>query len=119
MENDDLYEIGEQLRRGECPELRRNILCVLDTLDVVSGKWTIPVAMAIIKGKTRFSDIRDFWPGLTDKVLSKTLNHLIDNRMVEKTDDAYTITPHGVSLYKVVREMSDWGKRHRRVMLGL
>lgn len=114
---EDLNVIGEELREKDCPDLRRNILSVLDTLDVLSGKWTVPVAMAIIKGRSRFSAIRDFWSGLTDKVLYTTLNHLILNRMVIKKGENYIITEHGVSLYKVIQEMCAWGQRHRHVML--
>jgi len=30
----------------------------------------------------------------------------------------YSITPHGLSLEKVIKELNNWGLRHRKKILG-
>lgn len=115
---ENLKEIGDNLRNKECPDLYRNILQIQDTLDVLSGKWKIPVLFAILKGHGRFSDILDFCPGITDKVLNNRLKELIENKMIKKRGTEYIMTEHGISLYRVVQELWRWGCRHRHVMLG-
>ncbi|MBD5357864.1 MAG: helix-turn-helix transcriptional regulator [Bacteroides sp.] len=115
---ENLKEIGDKLRYKECPELYRNIIQIQDTLDVLSGKWKIPILFAILKGHSRFSDIVDFCPGITDKVLNNRLKDLIDNKIIAKRGYDYIMTEHGVSLYRVIQELWRWGCRHRYVMLG-
>lgn len=115
---ENLKEIGDNLRNKECPELYRNILQIQDTLDVLAGKWKIPILFAVLKGHSRFSDILEFCPGLTDKVLNQRLKDLIENKMIEKRGNEYIMTEHGVSLYRVVQELWRWGCRHRHIMLG-
>ncbi len=118
MEEPDLKELGKHLQEKECPNIYRNILLIEDTLDVLSGKWKVPILFAVLKGNTRFSDILGFCHGLTDKVLNSKLKELIENRLIEKTGTEYRMTEHGVSLYRVMEELWRWGARHRQIMLG-
>ena len=77
---ENLNEIGENLRNRECPELYRNTLQIQDTLDVLAGKWKIPILFAVLKGDGKFTEIPEFCPGLTDKVLNNRLKDLIEKR---------------------------------------
>lgn len=117
MDEPDLKELGKQLQEKECPDIYHNILLIEDTLDVLSGKWKVPILFAVLKGNSRFSDILAFCHGLTDKVLNSKLKELIENRLIEKTDGEYHLTEHGVALYRVMEELWSWGGRHRRIML--
>ncbi|MBD5346001.1 MAG: helix-turn-helix transcriptional regulator [Bacteroides sp.] len=85
---------------------------------MLSGKWKISVMFAIHKGHGRFSDIIDFCPGLTDKVLNNRLKDLLNNKIITKHDNMYIMTEHGISLYRVIQEPWRWGCLHRHVMLG-
>lgn len=117
MEEKELKELGRYLQEKDCPDIYHNILLIEDTLDVLSGKWKVPILFAVLKGNSRFSDILAFCHGLTDKVLHSKLKELIENRMIEKEGTQYHMTEHGVALYRVMEELWSWGARHRRVML--
>lgn len=117
MDNLDLKELGRYLQEKECPDIYHNILLIEDTLDVLAGKWKVPILFAILKGKSRFSEILAFCSGLSDKVLNNKLKELLDNKLIEKQGQEYTMTEHGVSLYRVMEELWRWGARHRRIML--
>lgn len=117
MEEVDLKALGKYLQEKDCPDIYHNILLIEDTLEVLSGKWKVPVLFAVLKGNSRFTDILAFCHGLTDKVLNNCLKQLIDNRIIEKQDSEYHLTEHGVSLYRVMEELYAWGARHRKIML--
>lgn len=117
MEETDLKELGRYLQEKECPDIYRNIIMIEDTLDVLAGKWKVPILFAVLKGNSRFSDILHFCKGLTDKVLTSKLKELMENRMIEKVNGEYCMTEHGIALYRVMEELWSWGARHRRIML--
>lgn len=101
------------------------ILPVRDALDVLNGKWKLPIIIALSFGNKRFSEIAREIPGITDRMLSKELRDLEMNRLVKRTvyDSMpviveYSLTEYGDSLDKVVRELRNWGMRHRKVILG-
>lgn len=118
MEEVDLKELGRNLREKDCPDIYHNILLIEDTLDVLAGKWKVPILFAVLKGNSRFSDILGFCYGLSDKVLNNKLKELIEDRLIEKADNRYLLTEHGVALYRVMEELWSWGASHRRIMLG-
>ncbi|MBD5225300.1 MAG: helix-turn-helix transcriptional regulator [Bacteroidales bacterium] len=86
-----LQEIGENLRNKECPDLYRYMLRIQDALDVLSGKWKIPILFAILKGHGRFSDIIHFCPGLKDKILDNRLKNLSDNKIIQKQGNEHVL----------------------------
>jgi DNA-binding HxlR family transcriptional regulator len=49
---------------------------VRDTLDVINGKWKLPIIISISVGNDRFTDIQESIPGITPKVLAKELKEL-------------------------------------------
>ena len=61
------------------------ILPVRDTLDVLSGKWKLPILGALIFGKKRFKEIEREIPQITARMLSKELKDLEMNELVTRT----------------------------------
>ena len=119
-----MQEIAERIRENDCPDLKKNILFVQDTLDVLHGKWTVPILWAIFKGNYRFKDIQRFATGLSDKILSQKLKQLMEDGIVQRVEYQtyppsveYRLTDHGVSLYKVLAALMEWGGEHRQLML--
>ena len=101
------------------------MLPVKDALEVLNGRWKLPVIIALTFGDRRFKEIAREVPGITDKVLSKELKHLEIQKLVTRTVHdtfppklVYSITPHGRSLKKVIAALHDWGSMHRNVVLG-
>jgi DNA-binding HxlR family transcriptional regulator len=101
------------------------IRAVSDALEILNGKWKLPILVSLLTGKKRFKEIAKEVNGITDKMLSKELKDLEVNQLVKrKVFDSfppaveYTITPHGKTLQKVIVELRDWGMMHRRKIIG-
>ena len=121
---ENLQEKAERIRNNDCPDIRKNIVFVQDALDVLHGKWTVPILWAIFKGNYRFKDIQRFAPGISDKILSQKLKQMMEDKLVERIEYQtfppsveYHLTEHGVSLYKVLALLMEWGGEHRKLML--
>lgn len=102
------------------------ILPVRDALAVLSGKWKLPIIIALSFGNKRFSQIANEVPGITDRMLSKELRELELNKLVKRTvhDSVpvvveYSMTEYGRSLDKVIDELRKWGLRHRELVGNL
>ncbi|AKD58281.1 HxlR family transcriptional regulator [Spirosoma radiotolerans] len=108
--------------QSECAEY---IIPVRDALDVLYGRWKLPIIISLTFGSRRFKQIIEEIPGLTDKSLSKELKELESNQLItRKVYDSfpprveYSITEHGRSLSKVINELRDWGNQHRKKIIG-
>ncbi len=106
-------------------ECARAILPVKDALDILSGKWKIPIIIALSFGNKRFSQMAKEIPGITDKMLSKELRDLEVNQLVTRTvyDSVpviveYSMTTYGKTLEKLILELQSWGEKHRKRIIG-
>lgn len=112
-------QIHEQ---GECLKM---ILPVRDALEVLNGKWKLPIIISLSFGNKRFGEISKEINGITDKMLSKELKELEVNKMITRTvydtfppTVEYSITQHGKSLDLVITELRNWGIQHRKEVIG-
>lgn len=101
-------------------ECSGHLLPVRDALDVLSGKWKLPIIMALTFGNYRFKELHR-QVGVTPKMLSKELKEMEQHGLVKRTvydtipvSVEYEITPHGRSLKEVLRTLGEWGTRHRK-----
>ena len=60
------------------------ILPVRDTLDVINGKWKIPIIISVGAGNDRFTDIQESIPGISPKVLAKELKDLEQHQLIKE-----------------------------------
>jgi DNA-binding HxlR family transcriptional regulator len=112
----------------ECPEhspenyhqCSAHLLPVRDALDVLSGKWKLPIIMALTFGNYRFKELHR-QVGITPKMLSKELKEMEMHGLVKRTvydtipvSVEYALTPHGRTLKDVLRTLGEWGARHRK-----
>lgn len=98
---------------------------VTDALEVLNGRWKLPILISLTFGTKRFKQISKEVNGITDKMLSKELKELEVNQLVKRTvyDSfppavEYTITEHGKTLKKVIDELGEWGMFHRKKIIG-
>ncbi|MAX80611.1 MAG: transcriptional regulator [Crocinitomicaceae bacterium] len=103
----------------------KDIKHIQDTLYVISGKWKLPILIAIYNRVHRFREIQRYVGDITPKVLSNYLKDLEVNKLVvRKVYDTspvlveYHITEHAKSLETMMHEMVDWGQKHRKVLAG-
>ncbi len=100
------------------------LIPVRDALDILSGKWKLPIIIALSFGNKRFSELAKQVDGITDKMLSKELRELEMNELVKRTvyDSVpvvveYSLTPYGETLETVIDGLQTWGAQHRKRIL--
>ena len=102
-----------------------DLKAVRDALHALSGTWKLPILMALSGGTMRFKEISREVQGISDKMLSKELKELELNHLVKRTvyDSfppavEYSVTDYKHSLNDVILELRNWGKQHRKKVLG-
>lgn len=101
------------------------MLSIKDALQAVDGRWKLLILYSLCSGPKRFKEISREVNGITDKTLSKELKDLHANKLINReVHDTfpptveYTMTPHGLSLKKVLYELWTWGLAHRKEVIG-
>lgn len=94
---------------------------VRDSLDVLSGKWKLPIIVALTFGEKRFTEIAQEVHGITDRMLSKELRDLELNGLVMRNIEdtypvkvTYSLTQHSKTLRPVIDSLKNWGIMHRK-----
>lgn len=116
---------------NDCPEISHSackslLLPVQDALQILHGRWKLPIIISLTFGTKRFKQIANELGGITDKMLSKELKDLEANQLiVRKVHDTfpptveYSITEHGKSLHSVIEALRNWGADHRTKIIKL
>ena len=101
------------------------VRAVKDALDVLNGRWKLPILISLSSGTMRFKQISKEIERITDKMLSKELKDLEINQLIKRTvydtfppTVEYEITEYGRTLEKVINELADWGMEHRKKIIG-
>ena len=95
-------------------------------LDVVGDRWTLAVLRDLLRGNTRFSELRQSVGGIATNVLSDRLRRLERHGIVTRrvySDHPlraeYRLTPKGHELGMVTGALAEWGSRHLSDELSL
>ena len=90
------------------------------TLDLIDGKWKGVILFHLQAGTQRFGELRWRRPGITQRMLTKQLRALEDDRLVIRKVYAevpprveYTLSEIGESLRPVIDTLRTWGESHR------
>ena len=119
----------EDLMKGkpdfDTDECRNAIRSINDTMDVINGKWKFSILIALFFGDKRFSELSKQITKITDRMLSKELRELEINGLVVRkitgdinTITTYSLTDYGFTMNKLIKEMKDWGAKHRLHITG-
>lgn len=81
--------------------------------ELIGRRWTGAIVRSLFHGKTRFREIADAVPGLSDRLLSERLKELKANGIVEPCPDAggYRLTDKGLDLRRILIEIARWAER--------
>jgi DNA-binding HxlR family transcriptional regulator len=97
-------------RRAFCPRYHHAI-------ELLGRRWTGAIVRALLHGATRFAEVAEVVPGLSDRMLSERLKELelegIVARTVRPTTPvriAYHLTAKGQALGTVVEAVSTWAE---------
>ena len=132
MDDMEKMDVLEKPDKRKCPEhlsteqCTRAVLPVKDALDILSGKWKLPIIIALTFGKKRFKQMQREIPGITSKMLSKELKELEINELAVRhvydtlpVSIEYELTSYGKTLKPLIEELHKWGAKHRvRIIAG-
>lgn len=101
------------------------MLFIKDALEAVEGRWKLLILYSLCSGPKRFTEIAKEVHGIRDKALAKELRSLQESKLIKRDvydtfppTVEYTITEHGMSLRNVLFELLNWGRIHRKEILG-
>lgn len=101
------------------------VLALNDTMNVLNGKWKLPIIGSLLYGKKRFKELERDIPKITPRMLSKELKELEINSIITRTVQntipvkvEYELSASGRSLNTVLDAMITWGKQHRERVIG-
>ena len=90
------------------------------TLDLIDGKWKGVILYHLQGGTQRFGELRRRMPGITQRMLTKQLRALEDDKLIVRTVYAevpprveYRLSEVGESLRPVIDILKAWGESHR------
>jgi len=120
MKNNDIKsDLFELTTIKECSN--DYILAVNDTMNVLNGKWKIPIIAMLLYGKKRFGELERAIPKINPRMLAKDLKDLEINGMVKRTvydtipvSVEYELTKSGQLFSGVLDVMLQWGLQHRK-----
>lgn len=106
------------VRKVRCP--------VANTLDLVGDRWTLQVVRELLRGHSRFNDLRESVEGIPGSVLSNRLKILEESGVVVRRFYShhppraeYLLTAKGHALGVVVGALATWGERYGEHDLSL
>ena len=104
IENEEVLEI-------DCPFML--------TLRFIGKRWKPAVLWKVNEGHTRFKELKNELPGISDKMLSQTVRELTRDGILSKQiyEDVpirvtYQFTDFGKTLLPVLSKMNDWGNEN-------
>ena len=89
------------------------------TLDLLGGKWKLPIIFALSQERKRFSVLERQIQGISPRMLVKELKELERHQLITRTVFAevpprveYALTAAGSSIAPLLREINQWGTQH-------
>lgn len=103
--------------RRENFKVSDNTCSLRDVLDIIGGKWSMPIIYVLSKGKLRFKQLERSIEGINTRMLVKELKNMELNGIVTREVFAtvpptveYTLTSKGAKLLPSIKSLHDWGK---------
>lgn len=88
-------------------------------LEALGGKWKGLILFHLQADKRRFNELRRLIPGITQRMLTRQLRELEQDRIVRRTvypevppRVEYELTNFGKTLIPVLQALSAWGKKY-------
>ena len=100
-------------RPGCCQHYHRAV-------ELVGKRWTGAILIVLMDGPLRFSEVRQFVPDLSDRLLSERMKELEAEGIVERrvagsaSHVQYRLTGKGQALEPAVRALAVWAQTHLR-----
>ena len=92
------------------------------TLNLIGGKWRLPIVWAIHKNKTmRYNELKRDIQGITNMMLTQSLRELEAYGIVKREQFLeipprveYSLTDNGEELITALKALAHWGKKMKK-----
>jgi DNA-binding HxlR family transcriptional regulator len=112
--------MAKDTRRTDCPPPIRDGGAVREVLDRIGDKWSLLVIATLRSGPLRFGELQQAATGISQRMLTLTLKHLVEDGLVVRTAYAevpprveYEVTELGRTLVPLVMALADWAMANR------
>ena len=92
------------------------------SLDVIGGKWKMPIIWRLRDGSKRYGELRKSLPKVTHKMLTQQLRDLEQDEILNRKvfpevppKVEYSLTLLGESVIPVIDMLREWGDEYRKV----
>lgn len=103
------------MRYGRRMKTYGQFCSVARALDLLGERWTLLIVRELLSGSRRFADVRRGIPRISRTMLSARIRELLDAGVIAREEDdggpGYALTPAGLELAAVVRDVGTWGQR--------
>ncbi|MEW9922525.1 winged helix-turn-helix transcriptional regulator [Marimonas sp. MJW-29] len=95
-----------------------NVCTISKACQILEPRWTLPILNQMWNGYTRFNDIRRAVGGVSPGVLSKRLEEMERNGLIERIEDRakgtvdYVRTDKAIDLEEAMDSLSRWAQRN-------
>lgn len=93
---------------------------VREVLDRIGDKWSLLVIGTLRSGPLRFGELQEAAAGISQRMLTLTLKHLVEDGLVARTAYAevpprveYEVTDLGQTLVPLVMALAEWAMANR------
>ena len=100
-------------------KVSENSCSLSDVLEIIGGKWAMPMIYVLSKGKMRFKELERSVEGINTRMLVKELKNMEANGIVTREVFAtvpptveYTLTEKGQKLLPSISSLHTWGKEY-------
>jgi DNA-binding HxlR family transcriptional regulator len=90
-----------------------------EVLDIIGGKWAMPIIYILSKGKMRFKELERSIEGINTRMLVKELKNMEANGIIKREVFAtvpptveYTLTLKGEKLLPSIASLHTWGQEY-------
>ena len=102
---------------------KERTLALRDAIELLGGKWKICILQNLGSGPLRFKELREGVSGISPKILSKELQHLEENHLINRTVNStkpvtvsYSLTEHARHIQPVMEALISFGSVHRETV---
>lgn len=104
---------------GEVPEIAEQKCSVIYALEIIGGKWKLPVIWKLSKKPAmRYNELKRSLEGITNIMLTRTLQNLEENGLVLRKEYQqippkveYMLTDNAKELLPALEIIGAWGKK--------
>lgn len=107
-------------------ECTAELMALRDSLDMLAGKWTLPVLQYLAnrqQEQNNFGKLERGITGISARMLTRELKILEINNMIIRTSQqtrpvtvTYAVTSYGLTTLPIIRILVEWGKSHRAML---